>query len=84
MSGKRFWIATVSISVTFALICLSLNLRAYTEMKGEIDRNTRLGMQVQNLLDETVALQEDIHSLKANPKRVSQEVEKLGLAKVKY
>jgi hypothetical protein len=53
-------------------------------MKGEIDRNTRLGMQVQNLLDETVALQEDIHSLKANPKRVSQEVEKLGLAKVKY
>ncbi|MBX3291321.1 MAG: hypothetical protein KF881_00345 [Acidobacteria bacterium] len=84
MSEKRFWIGALSLSFTFLLICLSINLRSYSEMRSEIDRNTRLGMDVQNLLDETVSLQEEIHALRSDPKLVSKEVEKLGLMKLKY
>lgn len=84
MSGKRFWMGALSLSFTFLLICLSINLRSYSEMRSEIDRNTRLGMDVQNLLDETVSLQEEIHALRSDPKLVSKEVEKLGLMKMKY
>jgi cell division protein FtsB len=72
------------MAFTFSLICLSINLRSYSEMRSAMDKNSRLGSEIQNLLDETVSLQEEIHALRSNPKVVSREVEKLGRMNLKY
>lgn len=56
-----------------------MNLNSYIEMRSAIDRNIQLGDQVEDLLDETVALQEEIHALRSDPVRVAREAERLGL-----
>lgn len=81
MVSKKFWTATLVFGFTFSLLCLSLNLSTYLEMRSAIDKNVQLGDQVNDLLDETVALQEEIHALRSDRARVAREVERLGLNK---
>lgn len=61
------------------MLMVSINFRAFTEMNEESNQNVRLSSQIQNLMDENLALQEEIHNLKTNPNVIRREAKRLGL-----
>ncbi len=61
------------------MVAVSVNFRAFSNMKAETDQNDRLAAQIQNLMDENLALQEEIHSLKSDPAVIEREARKMGI-----
>ena len=49
-------------------------------MREETDQHRRLSTQIQNLQDENLALQEEIHTLKTDPSVIGREAKRLGIA----
>ncbi len=48
-------------------------------MKEEASQNTRLAAQIQSLMDENLALQDEIHALKTDPESIKREARKIGV-----
>jgi len=48
-------------------------------MSVEVEQNTALSGQIQNLIDENLALQEEIHMLKTSPELIRREAKKIGI-----
>ena len=48
-------------------------------MREEVDQNTHLAGQIQNLMDENLALQEEIHTLKTDPRVIQREAKRIGV-----
>lgn len=61
------------------MLIISINFRAFTEMREEASQNTRLATQIQSLTDENLALQEEIHTLKTNPEIIQREAKRIGV-----
>ena len=61
------------------MLGVSINFRAFTEMKEEATQNTQLASQIQNLMDENLALQEEIHMLKSDPNAIQREAKRIGI-----
>ena len=61
------------------MLGVSINFRAFTEMKEEATQNTQLASQIQNLMDENLALQEEIHTLKSDPNVIQREAKRIGI-----
>lgn len=67
------------VTSIFGMVVLSINLRTYREMREETTQNTDLSNRIQNLMDENLALQEEIHTLKSDPRVIEREAKRLGL-----
>ena len=74
-----FWLSSLIVTSIFIMLCVSINSRAFSEMKEESEQNTRLASQIQNLMDENLALQEEIHSLKSDPRVIEREAKRIGI-----
>ena len=70
----------VVFAAIFGMLLVSINYRAFTEMRSEATQNTLLQTRVQSLMDENLQLQEDIHSLKTDPTRIEHEARRVGVA----
>lgn len=68
------------VTSIFGMIVVSINLRTFREMKEETTQNSDLSNRIQNLQDENLALQEEIHTLKSDPKVIEREAKRLGLS----
>ncbi len=76
----QWFVFTVVVSITF-MLCLTVNLRAFTEMSTEVEQHQRLSAEVDHLTNENLALQEEIHTLKTDSNRIEQEARKLGMSR---
>ena len=74
------WLPYVIVASIFAMLIISINFRAFTEMRAEADQHERLAAQIQSLMDENVALQEEIHTLKSDPRVIEREAKRIGVA----
>ena len=74
-----WWLTWVIFGSIFVMLGVSLNYRAWTEVKEEAVHNTQLASQIQNLMDENLALQEEIHTLKTDPNVILQQARKIGI-----
>ncbi len=74
-----WWLSFLIVISIFVMICVSINFRAFSDVREEAGQNTRLAGQIQNLMDENLALQEEIHSLKTDPHVIQREARRLGL-----
>ena len=61
------------------MLLVSINFRAFSEMREEVDQNARLAGQIQNLMDENLALQEEIHLLKTDRQVIQREARRIGI-----
>ena len=61
------------------MLGVSINFRAFSEMQKEATQNTQLASQIQNLMDENLALQEEIHMLKSDPNAIQREAKRIGI-----
>ena len=76
----QWFVFTVVVSITF-MLCLTINLRAYSEMTAEIEQNQKLSVEVDRITNENLILQEEIHSLKTDPNVIEHEARKLGMSR---
>ena len=75
------WYAFAAITVISFMLCLAINLRAYSEMSQEIERNEQLNLQMETLATENLAIQQEIEDLKNDPRTVEREARKIGLGR---
>ena len=74
-----WWLSFAIVISIFVMLGVSINFRAFTEMKEEATQNTQLASQIQNLMDENLALQEEIHILKSDPNVIQREAKRIGI-----
>lgn len=79
-STPQWFVFTVIVSMTF-MLCLTVNLRAFSELNQEIGQNQKLSVEVDNLTNENLALQEEIHNLKTDSNLIEREARKLGMSR---
>lgn len=61
------------------MLCISINFRAFSAVREEAGENVQLSNQIQSLMDENLALQEEIHLLKTDPRMIEREARRLGI-----
>ena len=76
----QWFVFTVIVSITF-MLCLTVNLRAFSELNNEIEQHQKLSAEVDRLTNENLALQEEIHSLKTDSVRIEREARKFGMTR---
>lgn len=74
----QWFIFAVVASITF-MLCLTINLRAFSEMNQEQNLNESLNLQIENLTTENLVLQEEIHDLKNDERAIEREARKIGM-----
>ena len=77
--NSPWWLSLIIVGSIFAMLCISINLRAFSSTRAEIEQHTRLSTEIQNLIDENLALQEEIHMIKTNPAVIKREANKIGV-----
>lgn len=75
-----WWLSCAIVTSIFVMLLVSINFRAFSEMRQELDQNNQLSGKIQNLMDENLALQEEIHSLKTDPQVIQREARRIGIA----
>ena len=75
-----WWLSFVIVTSIFVMLCISINYRAFSAAQEESDKNARLAVQIQSLTDENLALQEEIHTLKTDPRAIKREAKRIGIA----
>jgi cell division protein FtsB len=76
----QWFVFTVVVSITF-MLCLTINMRAFTELNSEVELNQRLNVDVDRMTNENLALQEEIHNLKTDSNTIEREARKLGMSR---
>ncbi len=68
------WFAYAVIASITCMLCMAINLRAFSEMSAELQQNERLSLAVEQLSNENLGLQTEVHSLKSDSHAVEREV----------
>lgn len=76
----QWFVFTVVVSITF-MLCLTINLRAFSELNTEVELNQRLNVDVDRMTNENLTLQEEIHNLKTDSHTIEREARKLGMSR---
>ena len=79
-STPNWYIFLVVVSM-LSMLCLAINLRAYSEMADGSAQNAELNAQVEKLETENLSLQEEIHGLKSDSKAIEREARKIGMSR---
>jgi len=79
-TAPQWYVFAVIASMTF-MLCMAINLRAFTEMSAEIEQNERLSLAVEQLTNESIGLQGEVHSLKTDLHTVEREARKMGMSR---
>jgi cell division protein FtsB len=64
-----------------ALIVLTLNVRAWTNVQTEYQTNQKLGADIEQLTNENQTLQDEVNRLQYDPKMIEREARKLGMGR---
>ena len=75
------WLIFTGIAAITFMLCMAINLRAFTEMSVELEQNERLSFAVEQLSNENVGLQSEVHNLKTDSYAVEREARKIGMSR---
>ena len=73
------WLSVLIVVAITGMLFVSINFRSYTAMRGELRENEQLTEKIENLTDENLQLQDEIHSLKTDRSVVQREAKRLGI-----
>jgi cell division protein FtsB len=75
------WLVFTVIASMTLMLCMAINLRAFSEMSAEVEQNERLSLSVEQLTNENIGLQTEVHSLKTDKFAVEREARKIGMSR---
>jgi cell division protein FtsB len=81
IATPQWLVFTVIVSMTI-MLCLTINLRAFSEVNVEAGQNQKLSVEVDQLTNENLSLQEEIHILKTNSSAIEREARKFGMSRI--
>lgn len=73
------WLGFAIVVALTSMVCLTVNLRAYSELSAEIKQHQILNAEVNQLTTENSALAEEIEQIKNDKARIAQEARQLGM-----
>ncbi len=76
----QWFVFAIITSITF-MLCLAINLRAYSATSAETQQNQLLSVELERLSNENLAIQEEIHNLKTDSRTVEREARKIGMSR---
>lgn len=80
-SAKHSWFGFAAVASISFLLCLAINLRAFSEMRQELNQNEQLNLQIESLTTENSALQEEIQDLRKDERAIEREARKIGMSR---
>ncbi len=83
MNSKRqrpFWVSVLVVVALTGTLFVAITYRSFSAVTAEVRENEQLNSVIQNLTDENLQLQDEIHSLKTDPKVIEREAKRLGIA----
>ena len=80
IATPQWFVFTLIAAMTF-MLCMAINLRAFSEMSAELEQNERLSLAVEQLSNENVGLQSEVHNLKTDSHTVEREARKIGMSR---
>lgn len=75
------WFIYAVVAAITVMVCVTINLRTFSELNNEIGQFQKLNTEVDQLSSQNLALQEEIHSLKTDPNLIEREARKLGMSR---
>ena len=72
------WMPYGATAIFAAVLCLTINFRAYTELSSEIDQNKSLNSEIEKVTSENLDLQEEIYYLQNDSSTIEREAKKFG------
>lgn len=75
------WLGFAIVVALSSMICLTVNLRAYSELSAEISQHQILNTEVNQLTTENSALAEEIEQIKNDKARIAEEARRLGMSR---
>lgn len=75
------WFIFTIAALMASLLCLAINIRAYSETRDEVQLNTQLSAEIEQLSSENAILQQQIHGLKTDETTIEREARKHGFAR---
>ena len=76
----QWFIFAVVVFITF-MLCLTINFRAFSELTSEMEQNQKLNIEVEQITNQNLVIQEEIHNLKNDPKVIEREARKLNMGR---
>ena len=72
------WVPYGATILLTAVLCLTINFRAFTELTREVEQNENLQTQIENITSENLNLQEEIYYLQNDSNVIEREARKFG------
>ena len=76
----QWFIFTVIASITL-MLCMAINFRAYSDVSQETTQFEQLNTEIEQLSNENLMIQENIHSLKTDDRAIEREARKIGMSR---
>lgn len=80
-SATPQWFVFAVIALITLMLCLTINLRAFSELTQETTQFQQLSAEIEQLNNENLAIQEEIHSLKSDARAIEREARKIGMSR---
>jgi cell division protein FtsB len=81
-SATPQWFAFAVIASLTLMLCLTINLRAFSDMSQETAQFQQLSAEIERLNNENLIIQEEIHSLKSDPRAIEREARRIGMSRL--
>ena len=75
------WLVFAVIASITCMLCMAINLRAFSEMSAELEQNEHLSLAAEQLSNENLGLQTEVYSLKNDSRTVEREARKIGMSR---
>ena len=72
------WIPYGATALFALVLCLTVNLRSFTELNREAEENESLSQEIEKLTTENLSLQEEIYYLQNDSSVIEREARKFG------
>jgi cell division protein FtsB len=74
------WLGFAVVVALSSMICLTINLRAYSELSVEINQHQVLNAELNQLATENSTLADEIEQIKNDKTRIALEARRLGMS----
>ena len=75
------WLGFAIVVALSSMICLTVNLRAYSELSAEVNQHQVLNAQVSQLTTENSVLADEIEQIKTDKAMIEREARRLGMSR---
>lgn len=76
----QWFVFAAIVSVTF-MVCIAINIRAFSELGAEMTQHEELKTEIQSLTTENFMIQKEVNGLKSDSKTIEREARKIGMSR---